>query len=347
MLATILNRQNEDLIVDEVEIFPLDVGQVLVKVESSSICGRQIAEITGRKGEDNYLPHLLGHEGCGIVEDVGLGVTTVKVGDKVVMHWRKGDGIESTFPRYKWGEEVIGGGLVTTLSEKSVVSENRVTKIPNEVPSDIGALLGCSVTTGLGLINNEANLKIGQSIVVIGAGGVGLNVIQAAKLVAANPIVAVDLRKKKLAKALELGATSVIDNTPSLNRSSNIHEALDDLNLKNIDVVVETVGYPALIETAYSIASPGGKLILVGQPDFRDSLSIEGFSKNIKGLTVKDSEGGLTLPHIDIPRYVDLYQSGVLKLRELITDEYPLSSVNQAISDMKDGSVVGKCIIKM
>jgi len=347
MLATILNKQNEDLIVDEVEIFPLDVGQVLVKVEASSICGRQIAEITGGKGEDNYLPHLLGHEGCGIVEDVGLGVTTVKVGDKVVMHWRKGEGIESTFPRYKWKEQVIGGGLVTTLSEKAVVSENRVTKIPDEMPSDLAALLGCAVTTGLGLINNEANLKIGQSIVVIGAGGVGLNVIQGAHLVSANPIVAVDVRKKKLAKALQLGATSIIDNTPSLNRSPNIRHALDDLNLKNIDVVVETVGFPTLIEAAYSIASPGGKLILVGQPDFRESLSIEGFSKNIKGLTVKDSEGGLTQPHVDIPRYIDLYQSGVLKLRELITDEYPLEGVNTAIDDMKEGRVVGKCIIKM
>ena len=178
MLAAILNKQNADLILDDVEAFALDVGQVLVKVEASSICGRQIAEITGRKGEDHYLPHLLGHEGCGVVEDIGLGVTTVKTGDKVVMHWRKGEGIESTFPRYKWGSQIIGGGLITTLSEKSVVAENRITKIPDDIPADVASLLGCATTTGLGLVNNEADLKIGQSIVVIGAGGVGLNVIQ-------------------------------------------------------------------------------------------------------------------------------------------------------------------------
>jgi len=342
MLAAILNKQNADLILDDVEAFALDVGQVLVKVEASSICGRQIAEITGRKGEDHYLPHLLGHEGCGVVEDIGLGVTTVKTGDKVVMHWRKGEGIESTFPRYKWGSQIIGGGLITTLSEKSVVAENRITKIPDDIPADVASLLGCATTTGLGLVNNEADLKIGQSIVVIGAGGVGLNVIQGAKLVSANPIIAVDIHKDKLAKALDMGATAVIDNS-----TTNICEALDNLNLKKIDVVVETVGVPALIEIAYSIASAGGKLILVGQPDFRQSLTIEGFSKNIKGLTVKDSEGGLTQPSVDIPRYVNLYKSGVLKLHELITNTYSLENINEAIGDMKDGKVVGKCIIKM
>ena len=342
MLAAILNKQNADLILDDVEAFALDVGQVLVKVEASSICGRQIAEITGRKGEDHYLPHLLGHEGCGVVEDIGLGVTTVKTGDKVVMHWRKGEGIESTFPRYKWGSQIIGGGLITTLSEKSVVAENRITKIPDDIPADVASLLGCATTTGLGLVNNEADLKIGQSIVVIGAGGVGLNVIQGAKLVSANPIIAVDIHKDKLAKALDMGATAVIDNS-----TTNICEALDNLNLKKIDVVVETVGVHALIEIAYSIASAGGKLILVGQPDFRQSLTIEGFSKNIKGLTVKDSEGGLTQPSVDIPRYVNLYKSGVLKLHELITNTYSLENINEAIGDMKDGKVVGKCIIKM
>jgi len=309
MLAAILNKQNADLILDDVEAFALDVGQVLVKVEASSICGRQIAEITGRKGEDHYLPHLLGHEGCGVVEDIGLGVTTVKTGDKVVMHWRKGEGIESTFPRYKWGSQIIGGGLITTLSEKSVVAENRITKIPDDIPADVASLLGCATTTGLGLVNNEADLKIGQSIVVIGAGGVGLNVIQGAKLVSANPIIAVDIHKDKLAKALDMGATAVIDNS-----TTNICEAL---------------------------------VILVGQPDFRQSLTIEGFSKNIKGLTVKDSEGGLTQPSVDIPRYVNLYKSGVLKLHELITNTYSLENINEAIGDMKDGKVVGKCIIKM
>lgn len=335
MLATILNKQNEDLIVDEVCLFPLGVGQVLVKVEASSVCGRQIGEITGTKGQDSYLPHLLGHEGCGIVEDIGAGVHTVAVGDKVVMHWRKGEGIESDFPLYKWGNDVIGGGLVTTLSEKAVVSEDRLTKIDPEMPSAAAALLGCASTTALGLINNEAKLKIGEGIMVLGAGGVGLSVIQAAKLVSAYPIIAIDIDEAKLNKAEELGATHCFMNEPNL------------FFEQSAEVVVETTGIPALIQQAYQAVTSGGKIILVGQPHIDQSVTINSFASRYRGITVQDSEGGLTKPHIDIPRYVSLYQKGILKLDALITNTYTLSDINQAISDMKSRKVVSKCIIKM
>ena len=161
MKAAILNHLNLPLIVDEVQLPEhLECGQVLVQVDCSTICGAQIGEITGAKGEDHYLPHLLGHEGCGRVRDVGVGVDHVKIGDKVVMHWRRGLGIESTFPKYKWKDKVIGGGLVTTFNEYAVVSENRLTSIDPSIPSGVASLMGCAVTTALGLINNEARLKI-------------------------------------------------------------------------------------------------------------------------------------------------------------------------------------------
>ena len=335
MLATILNKQNEDLIVDQIEVCPLEVGQVLVEVKFSSICGRQIAEMTGAKGHDYHLPHLFGHEGCGIVEDVGPGVTTVKKGDKVVMHWRKGKGIESPFPLYKWGNKTIGGGLVTTLSEKSVVSENRLTRIDPEMPSDVAALLGCAVTTGLGLVNNEANLKIGESIMVLGAGGVGLSVIQAAKLVSAYPIIAIDVDEAKLKKAKKLGATHCFMNEP------------EGYFGEPANVVVETTGIPKVIEQAYQAVTQGGKIILVGQPHIEQALTINRFAHHYRGITVKDSEGGLTDPTVDIPRYVNLYQNKLLKLDSLITNTYNLSDINKAISDMKSGKVIGKCIFKM
>ena len=333
MLATILNKQNADLIVEEVEIFPLEVGQVLVKVEASSVCGRQIAEITGAKGRDWNLPHLLGHEGCGIVEDIGAGVKSVSIGDKVVMHWRKGNGIESDPPRYKWGNDVIGGGLVTTLSEKAVVSENRLTKVDQGMPSVPAALLGCASTTALGLINNEAKLKIGEGIMVLGAGGVGLSVIQAAKLVSAHPIIAIDINEAKLKKAEELGATHCCMNEPDLYWG------------EPAEVVVETTGIPAVIQQAYQAVTSGGKIILVGQPDVELPLTISRFAAHYRGITVQDSEGGLTEPHIDIPRYVSLYKKGILKLDSLITDKYHLSDINKAIADMRRGQVVGKCAI--
>ena len=335
MLAAILNKQNEDLIIDEIENLPLEAGQVLVQVESSSVCGRQIGEFTGAKGPDRFLPHLLGHEGCGIVEDVGAGVKTVKKGDKVVMHWRKGSGIESSFPMFKFRDRLIGGGLVTTLSEKSVVSENRVTKVDSSVPSDVAALLGCAATTGLGIISREAQVTMGEGVMVFGSGGVGLSVIQGAKLASAFPIIAVDVSKQKLDKAKELGATHCYNNSSEL--ESDIPSAPH--------VIVETTGRAEVIEQAYKIVASGGRIILVGQPHIEQALILNSFASHFKGITVKDSEGGLTNPSVDIPRYINLYQNGLLKLDSLITNRYALQDINQVFSDMRNGAILGKSII--
>ncbi len=157
--------------------FHCEFGQVLVKVICSGICGSQLQEIDGLKGDPAYLPHLLGHEGCGIVEDIGAGVTTVKKGDKVVMHWRRGDGIEAQRAYYAHNDRMIKAGPITTFSEYSVVSENRVTAIPHDIPNDFAALLGCALSTAVSIVENEAKPKIGDVISVIGCGGLGLSLI--------------------------------------------------------------------------------------------------------------------------------------------------------------------------
>ena len=171
-------------------------GQVLVRVEKSTICGSQIGEIDGVKGHDKFLPHLLGYEGCGRVIDVGEGVSTVKIGDLVVLHWRKGSGINAVPAKYKSGDELINSGWVTTFSEYTIVSENRCTSINTN--TKLASLMGCAVTTGFGIIENDANLKIGKNIIVYGSGGVGLNIIQAAKLRSTKKIIAIDLFDKRL-----------------------------------------------------------------------------------------------------------------------------------------------------
>jgi Zn-dependent alcohol dehydrogenase len=154
-------------------------GQVLVRILCTGICGSQLQEIDGIKGNPNHIPHLLGHEGCGMVLGIGEGVTTVKEGDKVVMHWRKGNGIEAEPARYEagntWGP--IKAGPITTFSEYAVVSENRVTAIPNDIPADFAALLGCALSTAVSIVENEAKPKIGDVISVIGCGGLGLSII--------------------------------------------------------------------------------------------------------------------------------------------------------------------------
>ena len=173
MKAAILVEQNHPLIVDEIKLpNELKAGQVLVKVHTSGICGSQIGEITGVKGKDKYLPHLMGHEGCATVLEIGSGVKFVKKNDLVVLHWRKGKGIESDVPTYKWNGRNINAGWVTTFNSHAVVSENRCTVIPKDTDREIAALFGCAITTGFGVIENNVNLRLGQSIVVFGAGGI-------------------------------------------------------------------------------------------------------------------------------------------------------------------------------
>ncbi len=151
MKSAILIESKKPLVVTDIDMpSSLEFGQVLVKIFYSGICGAQINEIDAVKGPDKFLPHLLGHEGSGIVEKIGEGVTTVKTGDHVVLHWRKSSGIESVTPKYLWKEKKVNAGWVTTFNEKTVMSENRLTVIPKDFDMKIAALFGCSVTSGFG-----------------------------------------------------------------------------------------------------------------------------------------------------------------------------------------------------
>jgi len=330
MKAAILEKLNASLVIDELEIPALECGQVLVKVYASGICGKQIGEINGHYGKDPYLPHLLGHEGGGIVVDIGSGVTQVKSGDRVVMHWRKGAGIEAPFPKYKRKEGYVGSGKITTFSEYAVISENRLTPINRDVSFDIAALMGCAVTTGLGLINNEAKLKMGQSIAIIGCGGIGLMAIQGAAMVSAYPIFAMDMYENKRQMAVNFGATFA--------------EAY--IIGGNYNVIVDTTGQPNLIAMAYNSIAPGGKVIMVGQTKHGRILEIHNMAKNFTGKILMDSQGGLTNPIVDIPKYLNLYRAGKLALDELITHRYPFEKINEAIEVVKGGEA-GRVILEM
>ena len=219
-------------------------GQVLVKLHRSGICGSQIGEIAGVKGKDNYLPHLLGHEGCGTILQTGPGVKHLSPEDLVVLHWRKGIGIESETPKYKWGDQALNAGWVTTFNTHAIVSENRCTKIPNDTNYDVAALMGCAVTTGFGVVENNAKLKMGESVVVFGAGGIGLNIIQACRLVSSYPIIAVDLVDSRLNLAKSLGATHTI-NSKYLNPFDEIESILGK---NNLDVFIDNTGSTKIIE---------------------------------------------------------------------------------------------------
>jgi S-(hydroxymethyl)glutathione dehydrogenase/alcohol dehydrogenase len=337
--AAILSQSRKPLIVDQIT-FPdeLNVGQVLVKILYTTICGAQINEIEAVKGVDKFLPHLLGHEASGKVIEIGPGVTNVEPGDTVVLHWRPSQGIQCQPPSYKWRHAKLNAGWVTTFNEYAVVSENRMTVIPPDYDLKIAPLLGCALTTAAGVINNDANVKIGESVVIFGVGGVGLNVVQFANVAGAYPIVAIDLLDSKLKKAKSLGATHLLNATRIANMDAEIRKIVGD---NGPDKVIETTGGKSVIELAYNLTHPDGTCVLVGVPNEKVTiytLPIH-FNKILTG-----SHGGDAAPHIDIPRLIRLNRSGRVSFDGIITHEFPLDNINDGLDLVRSGNA-GRVLI--
>ncbi len=341
--AAILVEQNHPLVVEEINLpNELLVGQVLVKVELSGICGSQLGEINGVKGPDNYLPHLMGHEGCGKVLDIGPGVKTVDVGDKVVMHWRKGAGIQSAPPIYTLNSKKVNAGWVTTFNTHAIISENRCTRVSNSMSPELASLFGCAITTGFGVVENNAKIKMGESLVVFGAGGVGLNIIQAASLYSAFPIIAVDIVDKRLELARKLGA----DITFNSQKCDIEHEIKDFLKDTKLNVFIDNTGIPRIIEMGYRLLDSEGRLVLVGVPKKGSNINIYSLPLHF-GKTITGSHGGECRPEIDIHRYSRLFKNKNACYKELITERFQLENINDAITSMKDGKSAGRILIEM
>lgn len=328
MIAALLTQINKPLELQQIQPMPLDFGQVKVKVLASGICGAQLQEIRGEKG--THFPRLMGHEGVGIVQECGPGVTHVAVGDKVVMHWRKGAGIESPPPRYTDGESVFTGGQVVTFADIATCSENRLTKVPQDTPDEFCTLLGCSLSTALSTIEQEAKLKFGERILIIGCGGLGLNLIRAAKLAQASWVYAVDCVWEKRFAAQAAGADGF--NTAS---GGGLY-----------DVVVDTSGVPAAIEDGIRCLGPSGRLILVGQPPPLADVVVPHARRLFTGtgITIKATQGGGFNPTTDIPRYVAMHRAGLLDLSGIITHRLPLEKINDGINLVNAGEA-GRVLI--
>ena len=342
MKAAILAESKQPLIIDDITLpNELEFGQVLVDIHYSGICGAQINEIDAAKGPDKFLPHLLGHEGSGVVKEIGQGVATVNEGDRVVLHWRPSGGIQSPTPKYNWDGKTVNAGWVTTFNEQAVVSENRLTVIPDDFDMRIAPLFGCAVTTAFGVVNNDAQIKVGQSVVIFGIGGVGLNIAQAANMVSAHPIVGVDLLEHKLDMGEKFGLTHSV-----IGGKENINDSIRKIvGSQGADVVIETTGNSRVIEQAYELTHPNGKTILVGVPKKGDNVNIYSlplhFNKVFTG-----SHGGDAIPDLEIPRYIRLMESGKMDLDGLITHEFGLDEINDALDMFKSGEA-GRILINM
>lgn len=342
MRAAVLTTLNEPLEIADVELTELQFGQVLVRVLASGICGAQLQEIAGYKGNAKFLPHLLGHEGCGLVEKVGPGVSRIKAGDKVIMHWRKAAGIESPSPRYIFNGREISSGKVTTFSEYSICSENRLTPVPIDTPTDLCALLGCGLSTALATIEGDAAVKFGEGIMIVGLGGLGVNLVRAARLAHAHPIICVDVHESKRAVAKQIGASAFVD------ASTHDWSEVERLCPCGCDVIVDTAGSRTSIELTLPFLAPSGRFVLVGQPKPGEDVTVRNANHLFagEGKSIRATQGGGFRPDIDIPRYISLWRSGALNLDGIITHRMPLNEINTGLDLVRKGQA-SRILIEM
>jgi len=339
--AALLVQTGAPLVLAEIDIPALKPGQVLVEIAYSGACGTQVMEWRGDKGEDKWVPHCLGHEGTGTVLETGSAVTKMKAGDKVVLSWIKGSGIEAGGAVYAWGEKKVNAGGVTTFQRHAVVSENRLTLLPAELPMDLAVLLGCAAPTGMGAVYNVLKAQPGDAVAVFGTGGVGLNAVMAAALVGAMPVIAIDPNPTRRALAPLYGATHVID--PG---AADVLTEIKKIIPQGVDIAVESSGVPAAMEMAVNATrQQGGRAVVIGNARHGSVLSLSPSVFN-QGKSLMGTWGGDSVPDRDYGRYARLLGAGRFPVRNLLSKPYALEQADQALQDLASGKI-GRPLIDM
>lgn len=355
--AAVLWGQHQKWQVEEIELDPPKTGEVLVKLAASGLCHSDEHLVTG----DLPFPYPLvgGHEGAGVVEAVGPGVTEVAEGDHVVMTFLPACGrcsycarglgnlcdagaavmlgpqLDNTYRFHARGEDVGQMCLLGTFSEYTVVPAASVVKIDDGIPLDKAALVGCGVTTGFGSAVRSGDVRAGDAVVVVGAGGIGANAIQGARIAGARLILAIDPVEFKRVKALEFGATHT---AASMDEAWNTISELTRGQLADVCVLTTDVAEGSYITPALSLIGKRGRVVVtaIGHPEetsiTTNLLELTLYEKQLRGSLFGSSNG-----QHDVPRLLELYTSGLLKLDELITTEYTLDEINQGYEDMRSG----------
>lgn len=321
------------LVIDEIELPALQPGQVLVKIAYSGICHTQLLEVRGYRGHDPYLPHCLGHEGSGIVVEVGEGVTKVKPGDAVILSWMKGQGANVMGSIFNWQGKKVNAGAITTFSQHSIISENRLTPIPSAFPLKTAALMGCALPTGLGAVLNTAQPKPGSTLAVFGCGGIGLCAIKGAQIAGCSSIIAIDLLPAKLEAAVAMGATHCI-----CAAEQDPLEALKKLG--PLDFAIEASGHPTAMQQALAAVRPqGGTAVIVGNARQGQTLTLDPKEFN-QGKRLLGTWGGDNQPDVHFPQYCDLVQNNRLNVSSLTSKVYALHQIEEALQHLETGLVL-------
>ena len=335
---------------DDVEVRGPEPHEVKVRIHNAGVCHSDVSVIDGTIPFPT--PVVLGHEGAGIVEEVGSAVRKVKVGDHVVLttlgncgqcdacdrgqptHCRETFG-KLPRPFTVGGERAFQFANAGVFSEYTVANETQAVVIDDSVPFEVACLIGCALVTGTGAVLNRAKVQPGQTVVVIGAGGIGQSVIQAARIAAAGRIVVIDANPAKEAVARQFGATDFIDGAAV----DDVVAAVKDLGLPNgVDHAFECVGHPALIRNAVDMLDWGGSCTLLGVPKLgTEATFVVNTMYNDK--SILGCRYGSTRPHHDIPLLVRFYQDGRLQLDEMVSQTYPLADIQLALDDMHAGKL--------
>jgi Zn-dependent alcohol dehydrogenase len=359
MKAAVCYQFGEPLVVEEVQIDPPQRGEVKVRIAAAAVCQGDIGLVRGEHGGET--PVIAGHEAAGVVEEVGQSVTGVRPGDNVVVSLLRSCGrcFYCTIgrPNLCEGEFALGresrlrngrrdgirhGMRTAAFAEYAIVEQSQVVGVPDAIPLDRAAFLGCAVITGYGAVVNTAGVPAGSSVVVIGTGGVGLNAVQGAALSGAYPVVAVDVLDNKLAAAREFGATSTVNATENGAVAAAVKELTHG---RGVDYAFVTVGSTEAVTQALGLVRRHGTVVIVGDPGAGATVPLP--VRRLMGgeLRIMGSAMGSTRLSVDVPRLVELYQGGRLKLDELITGRYPLEEINEAIESMERGEALRNVIV--
>lgn len=362
MKAAVLYEANTPLKIEEVTLDEPQDQEVLVKMVATGVCHTDLHVVKGQMG--SRMPIILGHEGAGIVEQVGPGVTTLKPGDHVILMvlytcgkcafctvglpTRCSAGLIAmamgSLPGggkriHKGDQEISHFFSQSSFAEYAVVNERTAVKIREDAPLEVAALLGCGSTTGIGAVLNTADIKAGDSIVVYGCGGVGQSALMAAKLAGAGKIIAVDVLDHKLDVAKELGADYVINAT-----REEPPKRVMEITGGGADHAIETAGSNVdIITQAFASIHMAGKCVVVGTPapGAKVSLSPTDF---MLGKTITGCVQGGIRASVDVPKYVDLYMTGKLPLEKLVSRNYGLDDINDALDAIGEGEVIRSVI---
>jgi S-(hydroxymethyl)glutathione dehydrogenase/alcohol dehydrogenase len=357
--AAVLEAFGEPLAVQELELDPPKAGELLVRMAASGVCHSDLHVALGI--HPTALPVVLGHEGAGVVEDVGPGVAGLAPGDHVLLTWLPYCGhcrpcargwpnrcentlwydatLEDGTCRFHRDGEPVHHMNTSSFAERSVVPARTAIKVDPDLPLTELALMGCGVMTGVGAALNTAHVRPGDTVAVVGCGGVGLNVVQGARIAGAAVIVAVDVVPSKLELARELGATHAVDAS-----AVDPVEAVRELVPGGVDHAFEALGRPQTIETTLGLTGRGGQAVLIGMapPDAR--IPLDALTMTIEERCVRGSWYGSSVPLRDFPLLIELYRDGRLRLDPLIT-ECTLDDVNEAFDRIEAGDTARSVIV--